>query len=92
MVKNAKNGVIDLDVYRKSLAKVFNINGEDIAYAAVAYQPKKEGLPSQANSQQFEVSVAEIDPSMWGGKTSGEPHDFRHCCVSLHNVRISHTG
>ena len=76
MVKNTKNGVIDLDVHRESLAKVFNINGEDITYAAVAYQPKKERIPSQASSQQFEVSVAEMSKD---GQFTVHPWRIRPC-------------
>ena len=63
VVKNTKNGVVDMNVYRNELAKIFGEKADNLFYAAVAYQPKKERIPVEAGTQSFEVSVAEMSKS-----------------------------
>eukprot|EP00435_Cladocopium_sp_Y103_P025552 s3203_g6.t1 len=90
VVKNTKNGVVDMNVHKESMAKIFGEVADNIFYAAVAYQPKKERIPVEAGSQTFEVSVAEMSKS---GEFTIHPWRTRpasddRCTVSPMNVAI----
>ena len=63
MVKNSKNGVIDVDVHASELAKIFGVKPGKIIHEAVAYKPKKERVPPHADVQAFECSVASLELS-----------------------------
>ena len=63
VVKNSKNGVIDVDVHASELAKIFGVKPGKIIHEAVAYKPKKERVPPHADVQAFECSVASLELS-----------------------------
>ena len=55
MVKNTKNGVIDVTEHAEALSKVFDVSKGSITYAAVAYKPKKERMPPTAAQVAYNV-------------------------------------
>ena len=61
VVKNTKNGVIDLKTHSKALEIIFGVSKEPIVHAAVAYRPKKERVPPGADKQEFQCSVASLE-------------------------------
>ena len=63
IVKNTKNGVVDVVVHASQLAKIFGVKQGKIIHAAVAYKPKKERVPPHADVQAFEGSVASLELS-----------------------------
>lgn len=58
IVKNTKNAVVDLEVHQESIVKIFGEKGKQIVYGAVAYSPKKERVPADANKITYEGSIA----------------------------------
>ena len=59
IVKNTKNGIVDVDQFRDQLGVVYP-EGFSIEYAATAYKPKKERVPKDGNRVTYECSVASL--------------------------------
>lgn len=62
VVKNTKGGVVDLEKYGKMLSEVFGTVVGEITYAAIAYKPKKERIPSYAGQVPLQCAVASLEP------------------------------
>ena len=61
IVKNTKNGVIDIAQHSQGLAQVFGVKEGKIVHAQVAYKPKKERIPPHADVTPFDCSVASLE-------------------------------
>jgi hypothetical protein len=61
IVKNTKNGVVDVGQHAKALSVVFGVPEGQIIHAAVAYKPRKERMPTTASQEAYDCSVASLE-------------------------------
>ena len=61
IVKNTKNGVVDVSEHAKALSVVFGVPEGQIIHAAVAYKPRKERMPTTASQEAYDSSVASLE-------------------------------
>ena len=61
IVKNTKNGQVEISKFDKELNSIFGGDNKGINFAAVAYHPKKERIPTTAGLTEFQVSVASLN-------------------------------
>eukprot|EP00438_Fugacium_kawagutii_P028282 Skav227626 [mRNA] locus=C9358797:125:8101:- [translate_table: standard] len=60
IVKNTRNGVVDIEEYRKELSSIFGSSSSQIVHAFVAYRPRLERIPDDAGTQPYHQAIASL--------------------------------
>ena len=60
IVKNTRKGIVNIDRFREELITIFGKLGHDITSAFVAYKPRLERIPTEANTDHLMQSIATL--------------------------------
>lgn len=88
VVKNTRRGVVNITRFQKELEIIFGGKGKDIVHALVAYKPRLERIPADANTVAYQRSVATLSTDgqflvqPWHTRPAGEVR----CPVNQVNV------
>ena len=74
IVKNTKNGKVDLDKYSESLETIFGSNSSGLTSVLTAYKPRLERIPQEAATSSLYVSVVSLGVD---GKLESAPWRLR---------------
>ena len=77
IVKNTRKGVVNVERFRSELITIFGKKGQEICHAFVAYRPRLERMPPDADTNPYLRSVASLTEdgvfhvSPWGTRNAG---------------------
>ena len=60
VVKNTRRGIVNVDRFKSELVMIFGKKAHDISHAFVAYRPRLERMPTDADVMSYERSVASL--------------------------------